>query len=64
MEQTLALRSVLRLNNEGQLTLRESLETAITSVGGWCEMAASLRGPEPGSRECPLSSRVCEVRSW
>jgi hypothetical protein len=29
---------------------RQSLETAVRRVRGWCEMAASLRGCEPGSR--------------
>jgi hypothetical protein len=33
-----------------QLPLRESPETAVRTVGGWCEMAASLRGLEPGNR--------------
>jgi hypothetical protein len=37
-------RSVLRLYNEGQLPLEESLETGVRRVGGWCEMAASLGG--------------------
>jgi hypothetical protein len=36
------MRSVPRLYNEEQLRLRESLETAVRTVGGWCEMAASL----------------------
>jgi hypothetical protein len=42
--------SVPRLYNEEQLRLSRSLETAVRRVGGWCEMAASLRGSEPGSR--------------
>jgi hypothetical protein len=42
--------SVPRLHNEEQLRLGESLETAVRRAGGWCEMAASLRGREPGSR--------------
>jgi hypothetical protein len=33
---------VLRLYNEEQLRLRESLETAVRRAGGWCEMDASL----------------------
>jgi hypothetical protein len=36
------VRSVPGLHNEGQLPLEESLETAVKTVGGWCEMAASL----------------------
>jgi hypothetical protein len=35
-------RSVPRPYNEEQLRLRESFETAVRRVGGWCEMAASL----------------------
>jgi hypothetical protein len=37
-----SVRSVPRLYNEEQLRLRESLETAVRRVGGWCEMAGSL----------------------
>jgi hypothetical protein len=33
---------MLRLYNEGQLSLQESLEKALKKVGGWREMAASL----------------------
>jgi hypothetical protein len=32
------------------LLLQRSLEMAVERVGGWCEMAASLRGREPGSK--------------
>jgi hypothetical protein len=38
-----SVRSVPRLYNEEQLRLQESLETTLTTVGSWCEMAASLR---------------------
>jgi hypothetical protein len=41
---------VPRLYNEDQLPLQGSLETADSRVGGWCEMAASLQGCEPGVR--------------
>jgi hypothetical protein len=34
--------SVLRLYNEEMKRLRESLETAVRRVGGWCEMADSV----------------------
>jgi hypothetical protein len=44
------VRSVPRLYNEGQLSLLKSIETAVRRVGGWCEMAASLRRREPGNR--------------
>jgi hypothetical protein len=50
MEAVFTVWSVPRLYNEGQLPLRESPETAVRREGGWCEMAASLRGHEPGSR--------------
>jgi hypothetical protein len=41
---------VQRLYDEDQQPLRESPEAAVERVGGWCEMASSLRGREPGSR--------------
>jgi hypothetical protein len=34
--------SVLRLHNESQLLLEESLEMEVKGAGGCCEMAASL----------------------
>jgi hypothetical protein len=34
----------------GQVPSKESLETAVSGVGGWHEMAASLRELEPRSR--------------
>jgi hypothetical protein len=42
LEAVFSMLSVPRLNNEKQLPLKQSLETAVRSVGGWCEMAASL----------------------
>jgi hypothetical protein len=56
-----SLGSVLRVYNVDQLPLSvsqsrvqveilESPEAAVSSVEGWCEMAASLRGREPGCR--------------
>jgi hypothetical protein len=30
--------------------MKGSLETAVRRVGGWCEMATTLRGREPGIR--------------
>jgi hypothetical protein len=50
MEDTFSVRSVPRLYDEDQLPLQESLESAVRRVGGWCEMAVSLRGRELGSR--------------
>jgi hypothetical protein len=50
MEAVFSVQSVPRLYNEDQLPLRESPETAVRRVGGWCEMAASLRGREPGRK--------------
>jgi hypothetical protein len=46
LEAVFSVRSVPRLYNEGQ----RSLEMTVRRVGGWCEMAASLRGNEPRSR--------------
>jgi hypothetical protein len=42
LEAVFCVRSVPRLYNEDQLRLRESSETAVRRIGGWCEMAASL----------------------
>jgi hypothetical protein len=42
LEAVFSVWSVPRLYNEGQLSLRESQETAFRRVGGWCEMAAGL----------------------
>jgi hypothetical protein len=50
LEAVSSVQSVLKLYNEEQLRLQENLETAVRRVGGLCEMAASLRGHEPGSR--------------
>jgi hypothetical protein len=44
METGISVRSVPRLDIEDQLPLRQSLETVVRRLGGWCEMAASLRG--------------------
>jgi hypothetical protein len=41
-EAVFSVRSVLRIHNEEQLRLWESLETAMRRVGCWCEMVASL----------------------
>jgi hypothetical protein len=43
LEAMFSVPSVPRLYNEEQLPLRGSLETVVRGVGGWCEMAASLR---------------------
>jgi hypothetical protein len=68
LEAMFSVRSVPRLYNDGQLPLQKSLETAVTRVGGWCEMAASLRGREPGCRRtftgedtADLDDLVCAV---
>jgi hypothetical protein len=42
LEAVFSVRSVPSLYNEGQLSLEENPETALRTVGGWCEMAASL----------------------
>jgi hypothetical protein len=36
-----SVRSVPKLYNEGQLLLKESLQTAVRRVEGWCEMAVN-----------------------
>jgi hypothetical protein len=41
-ELVFSVRSVPRLDNEGQLPLEESLEMPVRRGGAWCEMAASL----------------------
>jgi hypothetical protein len=50
LEEVFSVQSVLRLHNEDQLPLRKSPETAVKRVGGRCEMVASLKGHEAGSR--------------
>jgi hypothetical protein len=42
LEKVISVLSVPRPCNENQLPLRESPETAVTRVGDWCDMAASL----------------------
>jgi hypothetical protein len=42
LEEVFSVWSMLRLYDEEQEQLRESLEMAVRIVGGWCEMAASL----------------------
>jgi hypothetical protein len=47
-----------------QVQLRvESPETAVRRIGDWCEMAASLRGHEPGNRERPPLEDATKQRS-
>jgi hypothetical protein len=48
---------VPRLYNEGQLTLRDSLGIAVRRVGSCCEMVASLRRRELGSRGMSIVGR-------
>jgi hypothetical protein len=42
LEAPFSVLSVPGLYKEGQLPLEGSLETTVGTVGGWCEMAASL----------------------
>jgi hypothetical protein len=51
--------SVPRLYNADKLPS----ETAVRRLGIWCEMAASLRGREPGSRKRPLLEDVTKKGS-
>jgi hypothetical protein len=60
----LSVRSVPRIYNEDQRSLRESTETAVRRVGGWCEMAASLRVREPGSRVTFTVGRCHHAAQW
>jgi hypothetical protein len=43
LEAVFSAPSVAKLYNESHLALEETIETAVRIVGGWCEMAASLR---------------------
>jgi hypothetical protein len=60
LEVVFSVRSTLSLYNEGQLPLRKSLEMAVRRVGGWCDMAASLRGHESRSRGTSTVGRCYE----
>jgi hypothetical protein len=59
-----SVRSVPRLYAGDQLPLRQSLETAVRRVGGWCEMAASLRGREPRSGGSSTVGRRYQAAQW
>jgi hypothetical protein len=50
LRQMFSVLSVPRSYKDSQLPLQRSLETTVRGVGTWCEMAASLRKREPGSR--------------
>jgi hypothetical protein len=54
------MRSVSGPYNEDQLPLRESLETAVTRIEVWCEMAASLRGTSSVGRRY----QAAQWRPW
>jgi hypothetical protein len=56
-----SVRSVPWLYNEDQLKLRESLKMAVRKGGDWCEIAASLRGRESGSRGTSTVGRHYQV---
>jgi hypothetical protein len=64
LEAVSSVRSVPMFSNEDQLSLRQSLETAVRRVGGWCEMAASLREIEPGSRRTSTVGRRYQAAQW
>jgi hypothetical protein len=63
-EAVFSVRSVPRLYDEGQLPLRRSLETEVRRVEGSCEMAASLRGREPGNRGSSTVQRCYQAAQW
>jgi hypothetical protein len=50
LEAVFSVWSAPRLYKEDQPPLREGPETAVRRVGGWCEMAASLRECEHRSK--------------
>jgi hypothetical protein len=50
LEAVFSLWSVLRLHNEDQLPLQDSPEKAVRKIRGWCEIDASLRGRDLGSK--------------
>jgi hypothetical protein len=64
LEVVFCVRSMPGLYNEGQLPLRNSPEMAITRVGCWCEMAASLRGREPRRRGTSTVGRCYQAAQW
>jgi hypothetical protein len=60
-EAMFSVRSVPSTYNEDQMPLRKSLETVVRRVGRWCEIAASLQGCEPGSRELSTVGRCYQA---
>jgi hypothetical protein len=48
----------------GSTALRESLETVGNRVGEWCEIAASLLGRVPGSKESSTVGRRYHSITW
>jgi hypothetical protein len=64
LEDVFSVESVPRLYNEDQLPLRDSPETAVRRVGGWCEMAASLQVREPRSRGLSTAGRCYQAEQW
>jgi hypothetical protein len=63
MKAVFSVRSVPKLYNEDQLSLRESPETAVRKGRGYCEMAASLRGRESEAEERQLLEGITKQRS-
>jgi hypothetical protein len=53
----------ITLSKEEDLSLRETLETAVRRIRVWLEMAVSLRGSEPGSRRTSAVGRRRVVKS-
>jgi hypothetical protein len=46
------------------LWLRDSLEMAVITVGGWCEIAGSLRGREPDRRGTSTVGSRYQATQW
>jgi hypothetical protein len=61
VEGTLSVLSVTGLYNGDRPSLRDSPETAVSRVGGWCDMAASLRGHEPGNTGTSIVGRCLQA---
>jgi hypothetical protein len=63
MKAKFSVGSMPRLCND-QMPLQESPEMAVRRVGGWCEMAASLRGRESRSRGSSTVGRCYQAEQW
>jgi hypothetical protein len=60
LEALFSVRCAPGMYNGDQLPLQnsQSLDATVRRIGGWCEMAASPRGREPGSRRASTVGRL------